>query len=121
MFCYAYKLCTKRQIHRDHMALACRFCHPDPVRTQQASYAIVAMFGDAAGVDLQVARIEQMGVVIPGHCIRCEACLRYSMISHSLVCYMHGESAEKDPLVHYANLCRSFQMLHCASDAEKKS
>jgi hypothetical protein len=93
------------------MALACRFCHPDPLRTQPAAYATVVAFGNTTAVDLEVVRIEQMRVVIPGHCIRCEVCCQYSMISYALACYMHGERVEKDASIHYGNLCRSVKMM----------
>jgi hypothetical protein len=95
------------------MALACRFCHPDPVQStpSKASYAIALTYGTTEKVELEVSRIEAMQIVVPGHCIQCEECHRYSMISYALACYIHGEAAEKDKTVHYANLCTSCQMV----------
>jgi hypothetical protein len=94
------------------MALACRFCHPDPLLcTSQPSYATVLTYGTIEKVELEVLRIEALQIVVSGHCVQCEVCQRYSMISHALACYIHGDEAEQDKTAHYANLCTSYKMV----------
>ena len=118
-----YIVCKSQRIntlantfYQQQMALACRFCHPDPMLTEKASYTSVLSYGDITGVYQEVLRIEAMAMIVPGHCVRCEVCERYSMISYALACYIHGAHAEKDKSAHYAKLCRSFKMVtHTAS------
>jgi hypothetical protein len=93
------------------MALACRFCHSDPPFPPFHSYATALSYGSVSAVVCEMERVERMERVIPGYCVQCEDCEKYSMISYALVCHLHGENAEKDPVAHYGNLCRSLKML----------
>jgi hypothetical protein len=94
------------------MSLACRFCHPDPVRSLwEASYATIVLYPSKEAVACEVHRIESLQGVFPGHCVQCEVCHRYSMISYALACHLHGDDIDINASAHYATLCASFARL----------
>jgi hypothetical protein len=93
------------------MSLACRFCHPDPVRTTwKASYATVISYGSNESVAQEVARIEGLRRVIAGQCVLCEECHKYSLISYALACHLHGDDVEWNAAAHYARICTLSKM-----------
>ena len=98
------------------MSLACRFCHVGEEKNQQLQncpYSVVLTHGSTTAVMNQVEKIEEMQKVIPGYCVHCEICGKYSMISHTMLPYIHGlyaapmnsNALQNDPILHYAYLC----------------
>jgi hypothetical protein len=112
--CISVVVFTKNCFHQEShgMALSCRFCHPDPLQDMyRVCYLAALSFGSVDNLAKEVLRIEGMRKIIPGYCVRCEKCYRYSMISYALACYIHGDEAEKNSMTHYARLCTSLRMV----------
>jgi hypothetical protein len=99
------------------MSLACRHCHKDPADVHpEASYATVLMYQCNENLAKEMAGIENTTKPTAGHCVHCEVCNKYSMISYALACHLHGYHAERNASTYYAKLCASYRRFtECAS------
>ena len=108
------------------MSLACRFCHGQEENLHQSQYcpySVVLTNGSTEAVVRKVEEIEGLKKVIPGYCVLCDICGRYSMISYKILSYLDGlyvisPSTNTDLVSHYAYLCNNFKNANLSVNAE---